>query len=514
MHSRWMALRYSIVVVLSSYALTGCMVGPNFHSPHAPPVHSYNEFPLPAKTASVRTPGNSGKAQHYVTNKDIQAEWWTLFRSPALDALIHTGLTNSPNLAAAQAALRQAQELLNAQIGTSLYPAFNAQLAGQRQRATGLSSSTGPTGGSSGGSNVFNLFNAAVNVSYTLDIFGGARREIESLQAQVDYQQFQLIAAYLTLTSNIATTAITIASLEGQIKATRQLIKEQENQLTIINNQFRLGAIAESNVLTQQTLLDQTRATLPPLEKSLSQSKHALSVLIGEFPNQELPKFDLDKLVLPVELPISLPSALVRQRPDVRASEALLHAASAQIGVATANLFPQFTLTGSYGWTATVPSALFKSASKEWSIASQLTQPLFQGGALLAQRRAAIAAYDQAAAQYRQTVLQAFQNVADSLRALETDARTLRAQRQAEMAAYKSLKLSQDQYRLGGVSYLNLLTAQQQYQQTVIARIQAQAARYSDTVALFQSLGGGWWNRPIAACHDTVNPTQASLICP
>jgi NodT family efflux transporter outer membrane factor (OMF) lipoprotein len=466
------------------------MVGPNFHPPASPHVARYTHTPLPAKTVSVASAGKAGKAQHYMNGQDISAEWWYLFRSPPINDLINTGLANSPNLAAAYAALRVAQENLNVQIGNSLLPAFNAQVGGQRQLFSGLSTNSGTAT-----SPIFNLFNANVNVSYTLDVFGGARRQIEALAAQVDYKQFQLIAAYLTLTSNIATTAITVASLQAQIDATKALIRAEKNQLTILRDQYRLGGVAESNVLTQETLVEQTIATLPPLEKSLSLNRHALSVLVGAYPNGPLPTVKLDTITLPTKLPVSLPSRIVRQRPDVRASEALLHAASAQIGVATANLLPQFNLTGSYGWLAATPSTLFGTNTNVWSIATQITQPVFHGGALLAARRAAIAAYDQTFAQYRQIVLQAFQNVADSLRALETDARTFKAQKAAEIAARNNLRLTTDQYRLGGVSYLSLLTAQEQYQQTVIARIQSQAARYTDTVALFQSLGGGWWNK-------------------
>jgi NodT family efflux transporter outer membrane factor (OMF) lipoprotein len=469
--------------------LSGCMLGPNFHAPASPHVSAYTETPLPQKTASTPSAGKAGKPQVFVMGEDIPADWWYLFHSPALNQLINAGINHSPNLTAAYAALRTAQEAVNIQIGNSLFPAFNASLTGQRQRFSNSSI------GSTAASTVFNLFNASVNVSYTLDLFGAARREIESLRAQVDYQQFQLIAAYLTLTSNIVTTTVTMASLDAQIRATHALLNAQTDQLTILQKQLELGGVSRETILTQQTLVDQTRATLPPLEKSLSQSRHALAALIGTFPNQPLPRIKLEELNLPARLPVSLPSNLVRERPDVRASEALLHAAMAQIGVATANLFPQFSITGSYGWEGITPSQLFTPSSNVWSIAGQLTQPVFHGGALLAARRQAIATYDQVCAQYKETVLQAFQNVADTLRALEADARTLRAQKRAENSAHSNLVLTQQQYRLGGASYLALLNAQQQYESTIIARIQAQAARYSDTAALFLALGGGWWNK-------------------
>jgi NodT family efflux transporter outer membrane factor (OMF) lipoprotein len=480
----------TLLMTLLSSVLTGCMVGPDFHPPHAPQLNAYTESPLPAKTARTPAAGKGGKAQTFVSSQNIPMEWWHLFRSPVLNKLIVTGLANSPNLTAAYAALRLAQENLNVQIGNSLFPAFNAQGTAQRQLFSGASIGIGSA------SSLFNLFNTNVNVSYTLDAFGGARRQIESLGAQVDYQQFQLIAAYLTLTANIVTTAVTIASLKAQIEATHALIRAEEGQLSIIQKQFRYGGVSRANVFTQQTLVSQTRATLPPLEKNLSQNRHALSVLVGAYPNGPLPQLNLYALNLPTRLPVTLPSNLVRQRPDVRASEAQLHAACAKIGVATANFFPQIILNGSYGWEATIPSTLFSPATNTWLIATQITQSIFQGGAQLAQRRAAVAMYDQAFAQYRQTVLQAFQNVADSLRALETDARTLREYKTAEIAARGGLALATIQYRLGGASYLSLLIAQQQYHQSLIARIQAQAARYNDTAALFQALGGGWWNRP------------------
>lgn len=479
----------TLVLCLLSIVLTSCKVGPNFHSPASPKVKRYTESPLPAKT--VQTLGPGGQSQTFLTGEDLPAIWWELFHSPAINQLIRCGLANSPSLASASAALRQAQENLNVQIGNSLWPAFNASGSAERQRYSELQ-----IGASTQNSPTFNLFYASVNVAYTLDVFGGARRQIESLRAKVDYQQFELIAAYLTLTSNIVTTSINVASFQAQIEATLELIKAQQGLLDIFTKQYHLGGVSNANVLTQLTLVEQTKATLPPLQKSLAQAKHALSALVGSFPEGELPTIDLNSLKLPTKLPVSLPSNLVRQRPDVRASEASLHYACAQIGVATANLFPQFTINGSYGWINTTLTNLFASQNVVWSLAGQVVQPIFHGGALLAQRRAAIAAFQQAEADYRQTVLQAFQNVADVLRALETDARTLQAQVRAEDAARRALKLTLDQYRLGGVSYINLLNAQQQYQQTRINRIQAQATRYSDTAALFQALGGGWWHKP------------------
>lgn len=476
------------IVYLSLTLLTGCAVGPSYQQPAAPNVNGYTEKPLSTQTAS--TAGNTGAAQSWDNGADIPAQWWQLFNSQALNDLINRGLANSPNLTAAQAALRQAQENLNAEIGTGLFPSISAQLSAQRSQSSSASS------GQSGSAGIFNLYNASVNVSYNLDIFGATRKQIASLQAQVDYQRFQWEAAYLTLTSNIVTTAINEASVRAQIAATNELIAAQQQQLNIVQKQVGLGGASQMDVLSQQTTLAQTQATLPPLQKTASQLRNTLAVLVGAFPSQaNLPDLQLEQLRLPTRLPVSLPSSLVQQRPDVRASEALLRQANAQVGVATANLMPQLQLTGSLGSAANSTSGLFGPGSGVWNIGAQLLQPIFQAGALQAKRRAASAAYDQITANYQQVVLQAFQNVADTLNALQTDADALRAQTQAENAARASLNLTQRQYKLGGVSYINVLDAQRQYQQTRINRIQAQAARYADTAALFQSLGGGWWNR-------------------
>ena len=484
--------RQFFIATLVSMALTGCMVGPDFHPPASPRTNTYTGSPLPSKTVSTKAAGDGGKAQHFylVSGQDIPAAWWSLYHSDILNALICIGLANSPNLAAAQASLRQAEETFNAQIGTSLYPSVNAQLTGERQRQ----SSAGFGGDIP--SSIFNTYNASVNVSYTLDFFGAARRQIESLGAQIDYQNFLLEASYLTLTSNIVTTAVTIASLKAQIQATQQIIQFEADQLAIVKKQFNLGGASGSDVYFQETQLAQTRASLPLLEQNLAQNLHALSVLVGALPNEnKYPELTLNQLHLPKNLPVSLPSSLVRQRPDIRASEALLHAASAQVGVATANLYPQITLTGAYGYENQTIANIFTAQNIAWNYGASLLQPIFNGGALRAKKRAAVAGLEQAAAQYHQTVLQAFQNVADTLRALQNDAKTLKAEKEAEIAARKTLTITQAQFKLGGVSFLPLLIAQRQYQQARINRIRAEAARYVDTAALFQALGGGWWNR-------------------
>jgi NodT family efflux transporter outer membrane factor (OMF) lipoprotein len=484
---RLVSLRH-LTILLVSISLTGCMLGPDFHSPPAPATNKFTEDPQPKPTIRTKSLGAAGKSQEFTVGADIPAEWWKLFHSEALNKLIVQGIANNPTLAAAQSTLREAQETLNAQIGSNLFPKVTASLGGERQLFNASLFGTP-------GTDLFNLYNATVNVTYTIDIWGAARRQVESVTAQAEYEAFELEAAYLTLTSNIVTTAVTIASLRAQIDATNNIIKAEANSLRITKVQFKYGGVPGLSVLSQQSQLSLTQATLGPLEQSLAQAQHSMSVLIGALPSEDqIPKFDLNKITLPADLPLSLPSLLVRQRPDVRASEALLHSACAQVGVATANLLPQFTLSGAYGWQALVPSALFSKTTNTWNWGGTLLQPIFEGGALLATRRAEIAAYNVAASQYKQTVLTAFQNVADSLRALQHDAQTLRDYRASEIAALKAWKITQLQYNEGGVSYLSLITAENQYQQSIISRVQAQAARYSDTAALFQALGGGWWN--------------------
>ena len=471
-------------------AAAGCAVGPDFKPPAAPMVKNYTAEPLSSQTAA--TPGEGGAPQRFLFGEEIPARWWELFHSEPLDRLIQLALAESPTLESARATLSQARENYHARSGTEYFPKLDATLSGTRQKTTGAA-----FGQPGLGSFVFGLYNATVSVSYALDLFGGGRRELEGLQAQVDYQRFQLEGARLALTANIATAAVKEASLRGQIAATREVLALEEKQLTVVQRQYRLGAVSRSYILAQQTQLAQTGATLPPLEQELAQIRHQLCVYVGRLPGEGgLPEFLLEKLDLPQRLPVSLPSSLVQQRPDIRGAEELLHAASAQVGVATANLYPQITLTGSFGSQASKLQELFASGTSVWGLGASLTQPIFHGGELTAKRRAALAAYDQAVAQYRETVLQAFQNVADVLRALESDAATLASQASAETAARDTFQLTAEQYSLGGVSYLALLNAERQYRQIRIGRVQAEAARFSDSAALFQALGGGWWNRP------------------
>lgn len=467
-------------------AVAGCAVGPDFEAPAAPQADSYTAQPLPEQTVATpdETPG--GAAQVFAPAQQLPSEWWTLFGSPKLNLLVEQAFAGSPTVESAAAALRQAQENLKAQRG-SLFPAIDAGVGASRQRAQ-LIQIPGSTDTTTG---IYNVYNATVSVGYTLDLFGGVRRSIERQAALVDYQQFQLQATYLTLAANVVTSAVAEAALRDQIAATRDIVRDLEKQAEIARQRHELGAAAYLDVLTANSNLASVRATLPQLEKELAAVQNQLAVYLGKLPSErEATDFDLGELVLPPEIPLSLPSELVRQRPDIRAAEASLHQASAQIGVATANLFPQITIAGNWGSQASSFGNLFDE--KIWGIGADIAQPLFRGGALSAQRRAAIAAYDQAAADYRGTVLTAFQNVADALTALQSDAEVLRAQHEAFQSARGSLEIAEKQYKLGGVSYLNLLIAQRQYQQARIDYSRALAARYQDTAALFQALGGQW----------------------
>jgi NodT family efflux transporter outer membrane factor (OMF) lipoprotein len=485
-------LRFYSCVALS-LVIASCAVGPNFRTPEGTKADTYTSTALPAQTESAS--GVGGAAQQFATGRDIPAEWWTLFHSPPLDELIKQALKDSPTVEAAEAALRQSQEELNAFTGSAFYPQVDANALVTRQKISGAAFGQPDTK-----FRPFTLYNASVSVTYSLDIFGGARREMESLAAQVEYQRFQLEGAHLALTANIVTAAVQEALLRAQLQATQAIAADQEEQLGIVERQLQVGAAARTDVLLQRGKLAQTKASLAPLEKVLAQNRHQLAVLAGKLPSEAsaLPEFTLNSFDLPQELPVTLPSALARQRPDIRAAESVLHAASAQVGVATANLYPHITLSGAYGSTAETTGVLFANGSSVWNLAAGLTQPLFHGGELRSKRRAAIATYDGAAANYRQTVLLAFQNVADVLRALEWDARALKAQTDADQAARDSLETARKQYQIGATSHLAVLLAESQYEEAHISLVQAEATRFADTAALFQALGGGWWNQETA----------------
>jgi len=476
----------SVVIMLWVSGLTGCSAGPDFKSPTPPAVQNYTAEKLPARTASA--PGTLGGEQRFATQLPIGVAWWQQFGSPKLNSLIDQALHSSPTLDAAQATLRQAEETYNAQAGSSLYPQINAQLGAQRETvnlaAMGFS-------GPGGTQRTFSLYNASVGASYNFDLAGGNRRELEALAAQTDYQRFQLEGARLTLAANMVTSAIAQAQLAAQVAASEKILADQDEQIDLTHRRLILGNASYADVLSLQTQVEQTRAGIPPLRNRLEQTNHLLAILAGQPPGEaSMPQFTLVEFTLPTELPLSVPSELVHKRPDIQAAEALLHVASAQYGVAVSRLYPQLTLSASLGSEALTTTSLFGPGSMVWGVAGQLAQPLFNAG-LRPGARAAEAGFDAAVANYRQTVLQALRNVADVLRALHNDAQVLQAQAAADASAQQSLNLLRQQYRLGAASYLQLLTAQQQAQQTRINLIAAQAQRLADTAAFYQAMGGG-----------------------
>ncbi|MGD0886217.1 MAG: efflux transporter outer membrane subunit [Thermodesulfovibrionales bacterium] len=479
--ARWVLGGLSITWL---FCMIGCAVGPDFVRPQPPSVERY-AF---GKEPTVTVPAD-GKVQRFEQGLKIAADWWRFFNSSKLDALIKEALVNNPSLQAAQASLRQSQDGLRAGFGI-FYPQFDASFDATRQKF-----SPAHLGESSASSSIFNLFTLGGTVSYALDVFGGERRTVEGLQAQVDFQRYTVLGTYLTLSGNIVNAIVAQAAYREEIRATEQIINFEREQTGITEAQAQAGTVPYSNVLSLRSQLAATEATLPPLRQKLSETEHLLATLAGRTPVEWTPlQIDLADLTLPDELPITLPSELVRQRPDILAAEAQLHSASAGIGVATAAMFPSFTLNGTYGLANNAITDLLKKSSSVWSLGADVSAPLFHGGTLWFNRRAAIEGYNQSVAAYRQAVLSAFAQVADVLRALEHDAETLHSQSQALDSAAEALKLIQANYQAGIVNYLQLLIADAQYHQAKIAYLQVRAQRFQDTVALFVALGGGWWN--------------------
>ncbi len=468
--------------------VAGCAVGPNFKKPAAPEVNGYTATPLATTGSTTNVTG--GDAQNFVNGADIPGEWWSLFHSKPLNDLVELSLSNNPTIKAGQAALKVARENVLAQKG-SFYPSIAGVFSASRQKsAAGIS----PTPES--GALFYSLYTPQVSVSYTPDVFGLNRRTVESLTAQEGQARFALVATHITLSANVVSAAIQEAALRAQIDATQELITVNSNMLEILRFQFEKGYSARIDVAIQEAQFAQVAATLPPLRKQLAQQRNLLAALSGSFPTRNpAQEFDLAGLQLPRDLPVSLPSQLVAQRPDVRQAEETLHAASAQIGIAVANRLPNITLSADAGSMALEAGQMFSSGTGFWTLAGGVAQPIFEGGTLLHQERAAKAAYTQAAEQYRSTVLGAFQDVADTLNALQQDAEGLTTAARARDAAKASLDLSEQQVKAGYANYLSLLNAEQTYQEALINLIQAQANRYTDTAALFQALGGGWWHR-------------------
>lgn len=479
-------------LVLLAGLLSGCAVGPNFKRPAAPADTDYGSAPIAGQTRAGE--GAGGSAQRFLLERDIPADWWRLFGSAPLNELVQQALKDNPNAAAAQAALRQANELYAAQRAT-LFPSLQGGFSAQRAK-NAVGTLANPTNLPQQNP-YYNLFTAQLSVSYLPDVFGGQRRALEAARAQAQASRFQLEATYLTLSSNVVVTAVQEASLRAQIDATERLLEVQRELTRTVQGQQGLGAASQLDLLAQQAVEAQTAATLPPLAKQLAQTRDALTALLGRLPaGAPAAQFRLEELTLPQDLPVSIPSKLIEQRPDVRQAEANLHVASAQVGVAIADMLPQFTLSAQTGSSALQISQLFTSYTGFWSAGASLTQTLFDAGALLHRKRAADAALDQAGAEYRAAVILACQNVADTLHALQADADALAATVTAERSARGAFDIARQQRTLGTISAVALLNVEQSYQQSLLAVVQARANRYADTAALFQALGGGWWNRP------------------
>jgi NodT family efflux transporter outer membrane factor (OMF) lipoprotein len=493
----------SLSALALSVALGGCAVGPNFHRPTAPAQAGFTTTPPPQATAAADVPG--GDAQRFVPGQDVAFNWWQAFDSPALNSLIEQALRANPSVPAAQAALRQAQELVDAQRGY-FYPSVAADYAFERQKVSGNTAASAAPGVQGNGQNLFpsgpaqpliyNYHTAELTVGYTPDVFGSNRRKVESLQAQAQMQRFELEATYLTLASNVVAAAIQEASTRAQIEAIKDIIDSNQKSLQILLDKYQQGYAMRIDVAAQEAQLAQARALLPPLDKQLEQTRDLLRALVGKLPNQELEEtFQLSSLTLPRELPLSLPSRIIEQRPDVRAAQEQLRSANAQVGVAIAAMLPQFSITGALGGAANEFPWMFRDGGPFWNIIAGVTQPLFAGGTLLHTKRAVDQALLQAAAQYQQSVLTAYQNVADTLHAMLSDADELSAAYAAERAAKVTLDLTREQRQDGFTDYLGELAAEIAYQQARLTLVQAQSTRFGDTAALYQALGGGWWNR-------------------
>ena len=464
--------------------LGGCAVGPDFSRPAAPQVTEFKRDPT---ATTVSTSGPTGAAQAFTIGVSRQADWWKLYGSMQLNALVELALKNNPTIDAARAALKQSQAYASAQRGY-FFPTIQASLAPTRQATSGT---IAPVLNS--GESPFTLNTAQVSGGFSLDVFGLNRRTLESLEAQAENQKFLLAAAKLSLVTNIVSAIIAQSALQSQIKATQDIIAASKRSLNLLKQQESIGHISLIDVAAQETVLAQNEQLLPVIRKQLEQTRNQIAVLTGSMPSQAgLDNFEIDALQLPKSLPLSLPSQIVDQRPDVRAAEAQLHSASALVGVAIASRLPQISLSAIFGGAAVPFNQIFNGSNQFWGLSGNITQTVFDFGTLKYRQVAAEAGLEQADAQYRSTVLNAFQNIADTLYALDEDAKTLEAAVRAEAAAKKTLDLTQQQLAVGAVNAFALFMAEQAYRQTTVTRIGAQANRLTDTATLFQSLGGAW----------------------
>jgi NodT family efflux transporter outer membrane factor (OMF) lipoprotein len=483
--------------------LAGCAVGPNFHRPQAPKDARYTVAPLPDKTTS--TPGPSGDAQQFIMGRDVDYRWWEAFGSPGINSLVERAFRVNPTVRAAQAALRQAQEMVYAQQGY-FWPSVGADYNFERQKLPGNTATTAAPGVQGSGQVlapsgpaqplIYNFQTAQLTVGFVPDVFGENRRKVESLDAQAQNQRFELEATYISLASNVVAAAIQEASTRAQLQATRQIIAHNEKSVAILHDKYEHGYASAVDLATQELQLAQAKSQLPPLQKQFEQNRDLIRELVGNLPDEDVSEtFELTSLKLPTELPLSLPSKIIEQRPDIRAAEESMRSANANVGAAIAAMLPQFTITATAGGTASQFSRLFAKGGPFWSVIGDASQPIFEGGTLWHTKKAADQALEQAAAQYQSTVLQAYQNVADALHAVVTDADALAAAAEAEQAANTAMDLAQKRLDNGYGDYLTELAAAMVYQQAVLTEVQARATRLGDSAALYQALGGGWWNR-------------------
>jgi NodT family efflux transporter outer membrane factor (OMF) lipoprotein len=494
-----------IVVAELSLMVVSCTVGPDFTAPRPPSVTRYT---APGESDNLKTGSSTSAGQTLAVGDRVKAEWWTLFQSESLDVLVSQAIEGSRTLQSATARLEQARQVVVAASG-ALYPQVDVSAGESEEKqsaaAFGLTPNIAPLPSS------FNLFQVGPAISYTPDFFGGTRRKIEQQRALAEYQLYELEAAYLSLTGTTVEQAINLAAVRAQLAAAMDVIQIDRQNVQLVRRALVAGSVPESDLVSAESQLATDETVLPVLDQRLSVGEHALAVLVGRAPGDwSPPAFDLTNLTLPGELPVSLPSALVHQRPDIQAAEAQLHAASAQVGIAAAQLYPSITLSAGLTESSLNGGALFSPAGLVWSVAAGLTQPIFDGGTREAERRAALAAFKAVAADYQQVVLQAFGQVADLLQALSHDAKLLEAQKQALDMASESVRLQQLNYTKGGIGILSLLDAQRQYQRARVGYIRAEGQRYRDTVGLLVAMGGGWWNSSAVNNNHTAEITERS----
>ena len=498
------------ISVIPFILIAGCAVGPDFKRPDAPTANGY----APTKAISEATasaPVLAGESQRFNTTADIPFDWWTLFQSPQINSLIQRAFKANPSIEAAQASLRQAQQNVVAQQGF-FYPTVGASYTPSRNKLAGNMGGNSPGVQGNGsviqtysnpagpapfnGPAYYNFHVAQLTVGYVPDVFGLNRRQVESAQSQMDAQKLQLEATYITLASNVVAAALQEASVRAQLDAVKRIVAINKEMLDLLQAQLKFGDVSGIDVAAQESSLASSEQALTQLQKQLDQTRDLIRALVGNLPNEDVDeKIELSTLHLPQELPLSLPSKIVEQRPDVRAAEEQLHFASAQAGVAVANRLPQFAVTGAIGGMAATPAWMFRSGGGFFDLAANVSQTIFDGGTLRARSRAAEQALLQAGAQYRSTVITALQNVADTLYTIQSDANALKASSDAAQASRTAFDLTSTQYRLGAINYQTQLVAEQNYQLSVINLAQAQTNRLGDTAALYQALGGGWWNR-------------------